>query len=70
MAMTDNTALYLGQFFRSNDKREGHYGDYQLTRIVGSHAVLIHNSGDWTLVRLDRLHVDGKPRKTGWSLVQ
>lgn len=70
--MTDDTAprIAVGMLFRSNDKRDSHRGDYQLTRIVGPHAVLVRNSGnDWTLVRLDRLHVDGKPRKSGWSLV-
>lgn len=38
-------------------------------RIVEDKAVLGDDYGE-TRVRLDRIHTDGKPRRSGWSVVQ
>jgi hypothetical protein len=42
---------------------------YQVESITDGHARLVCGARAWTVVSLKRIHTDGKPRRSGWSVV-
>lgn len=70
--MSVKPELKVGMLVRDNDPRLEGRTRY-VERIEGDRAVLSLLMGHgWfrpTKVRLDRIHLDGKPRRSGWSVV-
>lgn len=60
--------LCVGDTVQDDDPRSGHRLPMVVEKIIDRFAVLRgHHSH--TTVRLDRIHVDGKRRRSGWSRV-
>ena len=68
--------LQVGMHVRDNDPRSTHRGLYQVREIDTSYrkgmkvAVLytLGNNPLRTVVAVKNIHMDGKPRRTGWSI--
>ena len=60
--------LATGDHVIDNDPRQPKL-EYTVCDLENGRAVLRLNTGITTKVRIDRIHLDGKPRKSGWSRI-
>lgn len=71
MSDTPYKPLAVGDWIEDNDPRSKHLGPwYRVTSIGPNYAVAHYQQTKRSVkVRLDRIYLDGKPRKSGWSRV-
>jgi hypothetical protein len=61
--------LKVGTKLRDNDPRVGGT-ELMIARIEGEHAICYRGGKRTVKIQLKRIHCDGKPRRTGFSVVE
>ena len=61
--------LAVGDLIRSNDPRMAGCMNHEVFTIGDYRALARQPSGEVVCVALSRIHLDGKPRRSGWSRV-
>ena len=61
--------LAVGDLIRDNDPRMAAPDTFQVDRVSNGYASASDETGGYFYGSVSRIHLDGKPRRSGWSRV-
>lgn len=72
-AMTELRPLAIGDWVKSNDPRDRHLPACKISRVLSGSVIISPRPGSsrtYFAVAMVHIHLDGKPRESGWSRVE
>lgn len=61
--------LAVGDVLRDNDPRMAARGTYEVVQLTGRQALICQAMGSDVRIAIKRIHLDGRPVRSGWSRV-